>query len=103
MKTPADVESLTKYISEEIYKAFGLSSNHWLHYLLSPFVRLPAGRFSQVAARFDQDVAQFGFREAARRILPCFARDYQEVGESISQRKGHCWWHPITLVPATRW
>ena len=80
MKTPADVESLTKYISEEIYKAFGLSSTHWLHYLLSPFVRLPAGRFSQVAARFDQDVAQFGFREAARRILPCFARDYQEVG-----------------------
>jgi hypothetical protein len=80
MKTPADVESLTKYITEEIYKAFGLSSSHWMHYLLSPFVRLPAGRFSQVAARFDQDIAQYGLREAARRILPTFARGFQETG-----------------------
>ena len=80
MRTPADVELLTKYIAEEIYKAFGLSSSHWLHYLLSPVVNLPAGRFSRVAARFDQDVAQYGFREAARRILPTFARGFQETG-----------------------
>ena len=88
MKTPADVKSLTKYITREIYSAFGLSSETWLRFILNPLFHLPAGRFSRVAARFDQDVSQFGFREAVRRLLPWFATDYKAVGAENIPREG---------------
>jgi 1-acyl-sn-glycerol-3-phosphate acyltransferase len=88
MKTPADVKSLTKYITREIYSAFGLSSETWLRFILNPIFHLPAGRFSQVAARFDQDVSQYGFREAVRRLLPWFASGYRAVGVENIPREG---------------
>jgi len=88
MKAPADVETLTRFISDEIYGAFGLTRESWLGRLLDPVIRLPARRFSQVSARFDQYVAQFGFREAAQRILPCFARGFQARGTECIPAEG---------------
>jgi 1-acyl-sn-glycerol-3-phosphate acyltransferase len=88
MKTPADVKSLTRFITKEIYSAFGMSSDTWLRFILNPIFHLPAGRFSQVAARFDQDVAQYGFREAVRRLLPWFASSYRAVGVENIPREG---------------
>jgi 1-acyl-sn-glycerol-3-phosphate acyltransferase len=88
MKTPADVKSLTRYITKEIYSAFGLSSESWLRFILNPLFHWPAGRFSQVAAHFDQDVSQYGFREAVRRILPWFASDYKAIGVENIPRQG---------------
>jgi hypothetical protein len=80
MKTSADIETLTCFLSDEIYSALGLPKESWLGRILDPMFRLPAGRFARVAARFAQYVAQYGFREAARRILPCFATSYQAKG-----------------------
>ncbi len=88
MKTPADVKSLTRYITKEIYSAFGISSESWLRFFLNPLFHWPAGRFSRVAAHFDQDVSQFGFREAVKRILPWFASDYKAVGAENIPREG---------------
>lgn len=88
MKTPTDVKSLTRFITNEIYSAFGISSDSWLRFILNPLFHWPAGRFSQVAAQFDQDVSQYGFREAVRRILPWFASDYKAVGVENIPREG---------------
>jgi hypothetical protein len=80
MREPADVEALTRYISDEIYTSLGLPAWRGVRKLLDPIVNLPANRFSQVAARMDQYVAQFGLREAARRTLPAFASGFHQTG-----------------------
>lgn len=80
MRDPADVEALTRYISDEVYSSLGLPAWQGLRKILDPIVNLPANRFSQVAARMDQYVAQFGLREAARRTLPAFASGFRQTG-----------------------
>ena len=80
MREPADIEALTSYITEEVYSSLGLPAWRSVRKLLDPIIHLPAGRFSQVAARMDQYVAQYGLREAARRTLPAFASGFRQTG-----------------------
>ncbi len=77
MEKFTDVESLTQYITDEIFRLFKLSRDSWERRVFGPFFRLPTHRFAQVAARFDQYVADYGFREAAMRILPVFAQAFE--------------------------
>src|SRR4030042_574195 len=76
-----DVESLTQYITDEIFRLFKQTPHSWARRTLGPFFRLPTHRFAQVACTFDRYVEEYGFREAARRILPIFAQafDVQNV------------------------
>ncbi|MCJ7625895.1 MAG: hypothetical protein MUO76_20575, partial [Anaerolineaceae bacterium] len=68
----AQVDPLRRIITEEIYKAFGLSKLGVIKALFAPFFYPPAQRFAQISAAFDRFVESFGFTEAARRILPFF-------------------------------
>ncbi len=71
-----DVESLTQYITDEIFRLFKQTPQSWARRTLGPFFRLPTHRFAQVACTFDRYVEEYGFREAARRILPVFAQAF---------------------------
>src|SRR4030042_6300084 len=74
MEKFTDVESLTQYITDEIFRLFKQSRQSWLRRTFGPLFRLPTQRVARVAATFDQYVEEYGFREAARRILPVFAQ-----------------------------
>ena len=62
-------------LMDEINSAFGLPKEGLIRRMMDPFYWLPADRFAQMGARFDQIVADFGFCEAARWILPQFVQD----------------------------
>lgn len=82
MERPADVEYLTRSMIDEIFNALGFTRDGWIRRIFGPIFRSPAHRFSQIAADFDRDVAQYGFYEAARRVLPRFIKAYQVQGSS---------------------
>ncbi len=71
---------LSQKLLAEVFKALGWDAGHPLHAPLSPFFALACRRFAQIAVRFDRDVAECGFREAARRLLPRFVREIQIRG-----------------------
>jgi hypothetical protein len=77
------VETLSGYISEEVVKALGLSSE-WSRRLLKPLYGTAARRFAVHGARFDELVARSGLADAARRFLPKMVNGYEAYGaESI--------------------
>lgn len=77
MDKDSDVEALTQYITDEIFKVFKASPESWARKTFGSLFRLPARRFAQVACRFDNDIEHYGLREAAERVLPAFAHTYQ--------------------------
>jgi len=77
MEKFSDVDALTQYISDEIFKLFRLPRDGWGHKVFDSLFNLPAHRFAQVACTFDRYVEECGFREAARRILPVFAQAFE--------------------------
>ncbi len=83
-----DVESLTQYITDEIFRLFKQSRDSWARRTFGPFFRLPTHRFAQVAAAFDQYVGEYGFREAALRILPVFAQAFEAQNVEAIPREG---------------
>ena len=68
----ADVSALTHEITLEILAAFGLPKNKWAEMTIGSFFKKPATKFSQMMASIDHNLAQFGYREAARNLLPKF-------------------------------
>lgn len=88
MEKFTDVESLTQYITDEIFRLFKLSRDSWARRTFGPLFRLPTHRFAQVAATFDQYVAEYGFREAALRILPVFAQAFEAQNVENIPREG---------------
>jgi hypothetical protein len=71
-QTGANAEQLRETIVDQSFKAMGLSDSGLARRLLRPVFRLPAGRFSQLAAGFDRSVADVGLCETSRRYLPSF-------------------------------
>ncbi len=88
MEKFTDVESLTQYITDEIFRLFKLSRDSWERRVFGPLFRLPTHRFAKVAATFDQYVADYGFREAAMRILPVFAQVVEACNAENIPREG---------------
>jgi hypothetical protein len=87
MKDYSDVETLTQFITDEIFKLFKASPQSWARRTFGPLFRLPTRRFAQVACTFDYYVGEYGFREAARRILPVFAQRFEAQNtENIPQQ-----------------
>lgn len=88
MEKFSDVESLTQYITDEIFRLFKLSRDSWERRIFGPLFRLPSSRFAKLAATFDQYVVDFGFREAAMRVLPVFARSFEAHNIENIPREG---------------
>ena len=87
MEKYSDVEALTQYITDEIFKLFKASPHSWARRTFGPLFRLPTHRFAQVACTFDSYVEEYGFREAAMRILPVFAQAFEAHNvENIPQQ-----------------
>ncbi len=72
MALRAKVRQLRSHITDEIIKILGLPPSGWSRSLLGPLVFPPAQRFSELAAEFDQRVADHGLPEAARWALGQF-------------------------------
>lgn len=75
-----DEHELTPKLLEEVFKALGWGKDHWLRAPLTPFFTAACRRFARLAIRFDRDVEALGFRQAAQRILPHFAREVNAGG-----------------------
>ncbi len=88
MEPYSDIESLSKSITDEIFKMFKLSPQSWVRQTFGPFLKVPAHRFAHVADTFDRYVAEYGFREAAMRILPVFAQGFEAHNVENVPREG---------------
>lgn len=68
----ADVSALTHEITLEILAAFGLPKSKWAEMVIGSFFKKPAQKFSQIMASIDHNMAQHGYREAAKNLLHLF-------------------------------
>lgn len=85
---PADVKTLTQDITWEILGAFNLPRGDFGMRWFGPAFRLPARRFSEIFAVFDQDVAEFGLTEGCRRLLKHFADSSTAFGAETIPQEG---------------
>lgn len=69
---PANVSTLTNDITWEILGAFNLPRSEFWQRTIGPAFQKPARQFSEIFAKFDQDVYEFGLSEACRRLLTIF-------------------------------
>jgi hypothetical protein len=88
MEKYTDVEKLTQYITEEILTILKQSPQAWVRRIFRPVLWLPAHRFATFAGTFDRWVEDFGFREAALRILPVFAQTFEAYNVENIPREG---------------
>src|SRR4030067_85600 len=88
MEKFTNVESLTQYITDEIFRLFKQSPQSWVRRTFGPVFRLPAYRFATVATTFDRYIEEYGFREAAMRILPVFAQAFEAHNVENIPREG---------------
>ena len=72
---------LMQALSLEIWKVIGLSPDTRLRHLLNPLLWAPLRRFAEWASEFDRMVAESGFREAAREVLPRFVNRLEVEGQ----------------------
>ncbi len=68
----AHVDSLQRAITDEAFRALGFPADGWVRRLFGPLMGPAANRLAKLAASFDQDLANFGISETARRYLPRF-------------------------------
>jgi hypothetical protein len=75
-----DANDLKSKLLDEVLRALGLGKSRLARVLLRPLFTPAAMRFAELAVTFDDDVAHYGFREAARRALPIFTREVHARG-----------------------
>ena len=78
---PPTARELMQDLSQEIVKVLGLPPDTRLRHALNLLLWAPLLRFAENAARFDQTVAESGFREAAREVLPRFIDRLEVIGQ----------------------
>ncbi len=83
-----NVHELKAELMDEIIKALVKRKDHPARPLFEALFAPAAGRFADVAAKFDSDVAAYGLREAACRLLPRFTREVQVQGEENVPAEG---------------
>jgi len=77
MEKYPDVEALTQNILDEVFRVFKMTPQSWGRRTFGPTIWLPAHRFATLAATFDHYVEEFGFREAARRIISNYVQSFE--------------------------
>ncbi len=88
MEKPADVATLTKEMVIESLGAFNFPRGEFWQNTVGRLFYRPARLFSEVFAKFDQDVANFGISEAAKRLLMVFADSSSAVGQENIPSEG---------------
>jgi 1-acyl-sn-glycerol-3-phosphate acyltransferase len=83
-----DVEALTQYITDEVFRLFKQSPESWVRRTFGSAIRLPAHRFASLAVTFDTYVAEYGLREAAQRILSNFITHFEARNLENIPREG---------------
>jgi hypothetical protein len=86
--TYANIGALKRTVSQEIYKVLGLAPDTRLRHLLRPLVWAPTTQFAHVAANFDRIVADSGFLEAIREVLPRFINRLEVSGQHDVPEQG---------------
>jgi hypothetical protein len=71
------IPKLQETILDEIFKALGMPPETWFSKLLEPLVWIPAHRFAELGAKFDEYVARTNFSEASRWVLPRFVQNIE--------------------------
>lgn len=84
----ADISALTHEITLELLKAFGLPMSKWAQLTFGSFFKKPATKFSEMMAFIDQTMAQYGLREAARKLLPMFVESATASGVENIPKEG---------------
>lgn len=72
--------TLRRSILDDIFKDFD-HSRRWVRKILEPLVWTSVNRFARICARFDETVANAGFREAMRELLADLVRDISHQGQ----------------------
>jgi hypothetical protein len=86
MEKYPDVEALTQNILDEVFRVFKMAPESWGRRTFGPTIWMPAHRFATLAATFDRYVEEFGFREAARRIISKYVLSFEAQNvENIPQ------------------
>lgn len=88
-----NAEQLREKIIDQSFTAMGLSETGLARKLMRPIFRLPAGHFSQLAADFNQSVAEVGLCETSRRYLPDFIEKAEVRGTENIPAEG-----PLLIV-----
>lgn len=79
-KKPASVAVLKHEITLEILSAFGLPKVKFWETMVGTWLKKPTTRFSEMFAKFDQDIAALGLIEAVRCMLPNFVNNTKAIG-----------------------
>jgi hypothetical protein len=77
MEKYSDIDALTRYITDEIFRIFKQSPDSWVQKTFGPVMWPPAHRFAVLAGTFDRLVAEFSFSEAARQMVGRFVKSYE--------------------------
>lgn len=88
VEEPADVSTLTKEMIIESLGAFNFPRGEFWQNTVGRLFYRPARKFSEIFAKFDQDVAKYGVTEAAKQLLTLFADSSQAVGQENIPSKG---------------
>jgi 1-acyl-sn-glycerol-3-phosphate acyltransferase len=83
-----DVESLTQYITDEVFRLFKQSPESWVRRTFGPVIWLPAHRFADLAVTFDGYVGEYGLREAALRIISKYVSHFEARNVEHIPREG---------------
>lgn len=76
MEKYTDVDALTRYITDEVFRIFKISPESWARKTFGPLLWPPAHRFAGLAANFDRLVVDFSFREAAKQMALKYVKSY---------------------------
>lgn len=77
MEKNIDVDALTQNILDEVFRVFKQSPESWVRRTFGPGLYPPAHHFATLAAKFDFYVAEYGFGEAARRIISKYIQGFE--------------------------
>ncbi|MCK4725626.1 MAG: 1-acyl-sn-glycerol-3-phosphate acyltransferase [Anaerolineales bacterium] len=88
-----EATTLRRSILDDLFKDFDHSRKIWIRKALEPLVWISAHRFAGMVARFDENVAYAGFREAVRQFLSAYVSDIDLVGREHIPEEG-----PLLIV-----
>ncbi len=77
MEKYIDIDTLTRNITDEIFRIFKQSPESWVRKTFGPVIWPPAHRFAELAGTFDRLVAEFSFREAASQMVSRYVKSYE--------------------------
>jgi hypothetical protein len=83
-----DVEALTQYITDEVFRLFKQSPESWVRRTFGSALWFPAHRFASLAVTFDGYIAEYGLREAALRMISKYVRSFEARNVENIPREG---------------